>query len=43
MAVDFRRMYATVLEGWLGLRSKEALGGAFELLPLMPNGMWLTT
>jgi uncharacterized protein (DUF1501 family) len=34
MAVDFRRVYATVLEGWLGLRSKEALGGAFETLPL---------
>jgi uncharacterized protein (DUF1501 family) len=34
MAVDFRRVYASVLEGWLGLRSKEALGGAFESLPL---------
>ncbi len=35
MAVDFRRVYATVLDGWLGLRSKEALGGAFECLPLI--------
>jgi uncharacterized protein (DUF1501 family) len=35
MAVDFRRVYATVLEGWLGLRSKGALGGAFESLPLL--------
>jgi uncharacterized protein (DUF1501 family) len=35
MTVDFRRVYATVLEGWLGLRSKEALGGAFESLPLL--------
>ena len=34
MTVDFRRVYATVLEGWLGLPSKEALGGAFEPLPL---------
>ena len=35
MAVDFRRVYATVLEGWLGLRSKAALGGIFEPLPLL--------
>lgn len=35
MTADFRRVYATVLEGWLGLASKEALGGAFELLPLL--------
>jgi len=34
MAVDFRRIYATLLEDWLGLASKEALGGAFEPLPL---------
>ena len=32
--VDFRRVYATILEGWLGLRSKEALGGKFEPLPM---------
>jgi uncharacterized protein (DUF1501 family) len=37
MTVDFRRVYATVLEGWLGLPAKGALGGAFELLPLL-NG-----
>ena len=35
MTVDFRRVYATVLEDWLGLASKEALGGAFEPLPLL--------
>jgi uncharacterized protein (DUF1501 family) len=35
MAVDFRRVYATVLEGWLGLRSKDALGGTFEPLSLL--------
>ncbi len=34
IAVDFRRVYATVLEDWLGLRSKQALGGAFESLQL---------
>ena len=34
MTVDFRRVYATVLESWLGLASNEALGGAFEHLPL---------
>jgi uncharacterized protein (DUF1501 family) len=34
MTMDFRRVYATVLDDWLGLPSKEALGGAFERLPL---------
>jgi uncharacterized protein (DUF1501 family) len=34
MSVDFRRVYATVLESWLGLPSKPALGGGFEKLPL---------
>jgi uncharacterized protein (DUF1501 family) len=34
MTMDFRRVYATVLDDWLGLTSKEALGGAFERLPL---------
>jgi uncharacterized protein (DUF1501 family) len=34
MKVDFRRVYATVLEDWLGLPAKAALGGAFEKLPL---------
>ncbi len=34
MAVDFRRVYATVLTSWLGLPSKNALGGAFEPLSL---------
>jgi uncharacterized protein (DUF1501 family) len=35
MTVEFRRVYATVLESWLGLASKEALGGAFDPLPLL--------
>jgi uncharacterized protein (DUF1501 family) len=34
MTMDFRRVYATVLETWLGLPAKEAVGGAFEPLPL---------
>jgi uncharacterized protein (DUF1501 family) len=34
MSVDFRRVYAAVLTSWLGLRSENALGGAFEPLPL---------
>jgi uncharacterized protein (DUF1501 family) len=34
MTMDFRRVYATVLEDWLGVPSKDALGGAFERLPL---------
>jgi uncharacterized protein (DUF1501 family) len=34
MTTDFRRVYATVLEDWLGLPARTALGGAFEPLPL---------
>jgi uncharacterized protein (DUF1501 family) len=34
MTMDFRRIYAAVLEDWLGLPAKEALGGTFERLPL---------
>jgi uncharacterized protein (DUF1501 family) len=34
MTVDFRRIYATVLEDWLGLASKNALNGTFERMPL---------
>ncbi len=33
--IDFRRVYATVLEDWLGLPSKEALGGNFTKLSLL--------
>jgi uncharacterized protein (DUF1501 family) len=32
--VDFRRIYATVLEEWLGLPTQTALAGTFEPLPL---------
>jgi uncharacterized protein (DUF1501 family) len=34
MSVDFRRVYAGVLEDWLGLPSKPSLGGDFGKLPL---------
>jgi uncharacterized protein (DUF1501 family) len=34
MHVDFRRVYAAILEHWLGLPSREPLGGAFEPLLL---------
>jgi uncharacterized protein (DUF1501 family) len=34
VAVDFRRVYASVLEEWLGLPSREILGDSFEPLPL---------
>ena len=34
VGTDFRRVYATVLENWLGLEAKPVLGGDFESLPL---------
>ncbi|HEY7312984.1 MAG TPA: DUF1501 domain-containing protein, partial [Gemmataceae bacterium] len=34
MGIDFRRIYATILEDWLGLSAKQALGARFEQLPL---------
>jgi uncharacterized protein (DUF1501 family) len=34
MSVDFRQVYATVLEDWLGLPAKAAVGGSFDRLPL---------
>jgi uncharacterized protein (DUF1501 family) len=34
VGLDFRRIYAAVLEDWLGLSAKTALGGTFERLPL---------
>ena len=34
LGLDFRRVYATVLESWLGLSAKDALGGSFERLSL---------
>jgi uncharacterized protein (DUF1501 family) len=34
VGIDFRRVYATVLEDWLGLPGKAVLGGDFARLPL---------
>src|SRR5262249_39962024 len=34
VGLDFRRVYAAVLEDWLGLPGKQALGGSFEPLGL---------
>jgi uncharacterized protein (DUF1501 family) len=34
VGIDFRRVYATVLESWLGLGAEAALAGKFERLPL---------
>jgi uncharacterized protein (DUF1501 family) len=34
MGLDFRRVYAAVLEGWLGLPSRDVLGGTFAPLDL---------
>jgi uncharacterized protein (DUF1501 family) len=34
-AIDFRRVYANVLEDWLGVPSKPILGAAFEKLSLL--------
>ena len=33
----FRRVYAAVLEEWLGLSTEAALGGRFERLSLFPT------
>jgi uncharacterized protein (DUF1501 family) len=34
LGIDFRRVYATVLERWLGLGARAALAGTFDPLPL---------
>jgi uncharacterized protein (DUF1501 family) len=34
-SIDFRRVYATLLEDWLGVPSEAALGGRFERLALL--------
>jgi uncharacterized protein (DUF1501 family) len=34
-SIDFRRVYATLLEGWLGLPAEQVLGGSFPPLPLL--------
>jgi uncharacterized protein (DUF1501 family) len=32
---DFRGLYSTILERWLGLDAKPIVGGAFEQLPFI--------
>jgi uncharacterized protein (DUF1501 family) len=34
-AIDFRQVYATLLDGWLGCPSAKVLGGDFKHLPLL--------
>jgi uncharacterized protein (DUF1501 family) len=34
-ALDFRRVYATVLDQWLGCPSERVLAGKFEHLPVL--------
>jgi uncharacterized protein (DUF1501 family) len=35
--IDFRQVFTTVLEDWLGLPAKEAVGGEFAKLPLFTS------
>jgi uncharacterized protein (DUF1501 family) len=35
MTTDFRRVYASLLDDWLGLPSESACGGRFDRLPLL--------
>ena len=35
MTVDFRQVYASVLDDWLGVPSKEILGESYQKLPLL--------
>jgi len=37
-ALDFRSIYATLLEEWLTLSAEKALGGRFPQLPLFAKG-----
>ena len=34
-AVDFRGLYASVLQNWLGIQSEQVLGGKFEMPPVV--------
>jgi uncharacterized protein (DUF1501 family) len=36
MSADFRQVYASLLEQWLGIRTPTALGGPFAPLDLFP-------
>jgi uncharacterized protein (DUF1501 family) len=37
-AIDFRCVYATLLDGWLGCPAEKVIGGKFENLPLLQKG-----
>jgi len=37
-SIDFRRVYAILLDQWLGIPSSEVLGGVFGPLPLLHGG-----
>ncbi|MDP6719640.1 MAG: DUF1501 domain-containing protein, partial [Pirellulaceae bacterium] len=37
MQFDFRQVYATILEDWLGVASASALGGSFDRLRLVAS------
>jgi uncharacterized protein (DUF1501 family) len=37
--IDFRRVYATLLDQWLGVDSRAVLGSKFEHLPLLKKGV----
>jgi uncharacterized protein (DUF1501 family) len=34
-SIDFRRVYATVLDRWLGIPHRDILGAAFEPMPVL--------
>ena len=34
-SIDFRRVYASLIDGWLGLDSTAVLGERFEALPML--------
>jgi hypothetical protein len=34
-AIDFRRVYAAVLDQWLGCASGKVLGGRYESVPIL--------
>jgi uncharacterized protein (DUF1501 family) len=38
MTVDFRQVYASILDDWLGTPSKAILGSSYEKLPLVTRG-----
>jgi uncharacterized protein (DUF1501 family) len=37
MTVDFRSVYSTLLEGWLGIAARDVLAGEFARLALLKS------